>query len=83
MYTLEPSLQPPAAFRLNTRQLSDIVLRAAQEEELTNERVREITGLGRFQALQLLRGLVQDEELVQKGQRRGTYYTLPDDSAGS
>jgi ATP-dependent DNA helicase RecG len=80
IYTLEPSLHPPAAYRLNTRQLAELVMRAARDEVLTNERVREITGLERFQALQLLRGLVDDGALVQRGQRRGTYYALPDDT---
>ena len=48
VYTLAPSIVPPASYRLNIRQLYELVLRSAGNEDLTNERVREITGLNRL-----------------------------------
>lgn len=78
VYTLNPSISPPVSYRLNIRQLSELVLRAAKNEDLTNERVREITGLERLQALQLLRNLVREKQLRQVGFRRGTRYILPE-----
>lgn len=77
VYTLGSDIAPPAAYRLNMRQLGDLVVEAADVEDLTNERVRELTGLDRQQALQLLRTLVREGRLEQFGQRRGTRYGLP------
>jgi ATP-dependent DNA helicase RecG len=53
-----------------------VVLEAARQARLTNERVRELTGLDRVAARALLRRLVDEGRLVQEGQRRGTTYRL-------
>lgn len=53
------------------------VLDAAQRAPVTNQVVRELTGLDRPSALGLLRRLVGDGSLVQVGSRRGTRYKLP------
>jgi ATP-dependent DNA helicase RecG len=75
-YTLADSIAPPAAFRLSPRQLGDLVVEAAMNAELTNEIVRELTGLDRQQALTLLQQLVREGRLVQTGARRGTKYSV-------
>lgn len=62
------------------RSPAEIVLDEAKVRPLTNERVRELTGLDRQAALQLLRRLVHAGALVQEGQRRGTTYSLPQDA---
>lgn len=54
-----------------------VVLDAAASERLTNERVRQLTGLDRVAARSLLRRLVEEGNLAQHGERRATYYTLP------
>jgi predicted HTH transcriptional regulator len=55
---------------------SAFVLAAAEQGRITNQRVRELTGLDRVAARNLLRRLVDEGKLVQHGQRRGTAYTL-------
>lgn len=54
-----------------------VVLDAASSGRLTNERVRQLTGLDRVAARNLLRRLVEEEKLTQHGERRATYYVLP------
>ena len=76
-YTLAESIAPPAAYRMSAGQLRRLVLEAASEGPLSNERVRDITGLDRLDALRLLQELVREGVLVQRGQRRGTRYQLP------
>jgi len=73
-YTLVENLAPPVAFRLSPDQISDLLIAGAAEEPLTNQRVRDMTGLNREQARSLLRRLVQDGRLRQEGSRRGTAY---------
>lgn len=58
------------------RGLEQVVLDAAKSEDLTNERVRDLTGLDRVAARNLLRRMVDEGHLVQVGQRRGTRYVL-------
>ncbi|MFG2038579.1 ATP-binding protein [Dactylosporangium sp. NPDC048998] len=82
-YYLAESIAPPAAYRFSLHQLIGMVLDAAEVEELSNERVRELTGLNRQQSLTLLQQLVRDGRLLQTGSRRGTRYVLPaDDDEG-
>lgn len=57
------------------RSAQQIVLDAVAKESLTNEKVRQLTGLDRTSARSLLRRLVDEGRLVQHGERRGTYYT--------
>ncbi len=59
------------------RSIEEIVLDAARESPITNEKVRELTGLDRVAARQLLRRLRDEERLIQIGQRRATRYQLP------
>lgn len=54
-----------------------VVLELASSEPITNERVRQVTGLDRVAARSLLRRLVEEGQLVQNGERRATYYTVP------
>ena len=54
-----------------------VVLDLASIEPITNERVRQVTGLDRVAARSLLRRLVDEGHLVQIGERRATHYTLP------
>lgn len=53
-----------------------VVLAAARDGQLTNERVRELTGRDRVAARSLLHRLVEEGSLVQEGTRRGTTYSL-------
>jgi ATP-dependent DNA helicase RecG len=59
------------------RSHEEVVLEAAGEGPLTNTAVRALTSLDRYQAGQLLRRLVNEGRLVQRGERRGTTYHLP------
>lgn len=59
------------------RSLQDVLLDAAKAGPLSNQRVRELTGLERVPARRLLRRLVDEGHLSQVGQRRGTVYRLP------
>ncbi|MBE7195954.1 MAG: putative DNA binding domain-containing protein [Gordonia polyisoprenivorans] len=59
------------------RNPEEALLAAAIEGPLSNERVRQITGLDRAGALILLRRLVRDGRLLQSGIKRGTRYSLP------
>lgn len=76
-YVLAKDLGPPAGLRLDQLELERVVLTLAAEGRLTNEDVRERTGLDRARVLALLSRLVEDGRLVRHGQRRGTFYTLP------
>ena len=60
------------------RGFEEVVLEAATTQPLTNAMVRELTGQDRYQAGQMLRRLVSEGRLIQRGQRRGTTYHLPD-----
>jgi predicted HTH transcriptional regulator len=75
-YLIEPRLAPAAVPRLEREQAREIVLELAQAEPLTNERVRNETGLDRAEALRLLTDLVSDGHLIRTGTRRGTRYLL-------
>jgi len=59
------------------RSLQDVLLDAAKSVPLTNQRVRDLTGLERVPARKLLRRLVDEGRLVQVGERRATVYRLP------
>lgn len=60
-----------------------VVLLAAQQRPLTNTRVRELTGRDRRAARELLRRLVAEGRLEQRGERRGTTYVLPGDKGST
>ena len=59
-----------------------VVLTAAKDGTLTNERVRGLTGRDRVAARALLRRLVDEGRLQQQGTRRGTTYTLVNRTEG-
>lgn len=59
------------------RSHEEVILEAAAANPLTNTSVRALTSLDRYQAGQLLRRLVGEGRLVQRGERRGTTYHLP------
>lgn len=73
-YALEERIAPPAAFRMSPEQIEDLVLREAKEGPLSNALVREITGLDREAALNLLSRLVRAKKLSRRGRKRGTRY---------
>lgn len=77
VYLLGESLEPPAGLRLSREELVDLVMADARSSEtinLTNARVRSLTGLDRADALSLLEELVQTGQLRRVGERRGTRY---------
>lgn len=82
-YRLVESLAPPAGLRLTKEELSRIALDMAVEGPITNQLVRERTGLDRVDALALFEHLVRAGKLVRLGERRGTRYVLPEAAAGS
>lgn len=73
-YALVDSLAPPAAYRMSRVELADLIVSEATHTALSNERVRELTGLDRRQALALLQVLVSEGRLRATGSRRGTRY---------
>lgn len=75
-FVLTDGLAPLAGPRLAHQQLRKVVLTMAVRGGVTNEQVRERTGLGRLDALRLLGELVEEGRLVRRGSRRGTYYSL-------
>jgi ATP-dependent DNA helicase RecG len=75
-YVLEPNVRTTSAARRSPEELAELVLEHAAREPLSNQVVRQITGLQRDEALALLRGLVRDGRLRQVGERRGVRYVL-------
>jgi len=73
-YTLVEAIAPPAAFRMSPGEIEALVIAEARKRPLTNEIVRDLTGLQRPAALALLRRLVAERRLRKVGQRRGTKY---------
>ena len=77
-YHLSGSLRPPAGLRLGADELAGLVERLADEEPVTNARVRQATGLDRDDALAILDRLVNEGRLVRTGTKRGTRYRKGD-----
>ena len=75
-YRLTESIAPPAAYRMSRVELVDMVISAAEVSSISNEDVRDLTGLSRQDALAMLRQLVRTGRLRQTGSKRGTRYTL-------
>jgi len=73
-YLLVDEVAPPAAFRLRPDEVDDLIVRAAADGPISNETVRNLTGLNRAAALNVLKRLVQERRLVRRGSRRGTSY---------
>ena len=75
-YSLAHELAPPPGLGLAQDDLRSLVIGLAKSAPITNESVRERTGLDRAAALRLLSELTNDGLLVRHGSRRGTFYTL-------
>ncbi len=74
IYTLAEEVAPPAAFRMSSGEVADLVVAEAGKGPVSNEVVRHLTGLKRAQALSLLRRLVAEGRLRRVGERRGARY---------
>ena len=73
-YSLVEDLAPPAAYRMTPKQLDDLIISTARNSPITNEKVRELTGLDRGAALATLDRLVKQGLLKRIGKKRGTKY---------
>jgi len=73
-YVLSDSISAPAGLRLSRAELGDLLFEMAQEEPLTNEKVRVRAGLDRTAARRLLEEMVADGKLIRTGESRGTRY---------
>lgn len=76
-YQIAPPLAVPERIRYTDGELDRMVLDLAAEGPVTNTMVREQTQLDATEARKVLRRLVSQGELVQRGARRGTRYELP------
>ena len=76
-YRLTGTLAPPAGLRLGPDDLASLIVDLAAERPISNADVREATGLDRTEARALLAKLVDEDRLVQMGERRGTRYHRP------
>jgi ATP-dependent DNA helicase RecG len=77
VYYLAPDLSSPAGLRLAPTELGELIVALAEEGPLTNQVVRERTGLDRARALAVLTALVEEGRLVRRGERRGSWYERP------
>jgi ATP-dependent DNA helicase RecG len=75
-YALSEEIAPAARYRLSPEQLDDLVVEEAKSRPLSNETVRDLTGLGREDALAVLRRLVANNRLRTVGRKRGTRYHI-------
>lgn len=81
-YYLAPTLSSPAGLRLKPAELGDVIVALADEGPLTNQVVRDRTGLDRARALAVLTSLVDEGRLVRRGERRGARYERPSADPG-
>jgi ATP-dependent DNA helicase RecG len=81
VYYLSPDLSPPAGLRLEPAELDALIVALADEGPITNQVVRERTGLDRARALAILTTLVEEGRLVRRGERRGSWYERPSEAA--
>jgi ATP-dependent DNA helicase RecG len=75
-YHLASGLTPPSARVFTPADLRSTILELAGTGAVTNERVREATGLDRAAVTRALMALVDDGVIERHGERRGTTYTL-------
>lgn len=73
-YLIAPDLGVPARIRHTDFELDQIALQLAAQGPVTNAILRDRTGLDRQEALRVLRRLVDQGELVQRGEKRGVRY---------
>ena len=76
-YLISPDLGPPPGLLLSDEEIDSLVVSLARKGPITNELVRERTGLSRPQALAVLARLVAAGRLDRRGERRGANYVLP------
>ena len=79
-YVLAPHLEGtegPGGERVRPADPGEVVMALAREGPVTNEAVRDRTGLDRVAALRVLNALVATGRLERRGSRRGTHYALP------
>lgn len=75
-YSIARELSPPAGLGLNPHELRKLILDLARMGPITNEVVRNRTGLDRATTLRILTELTDSGLLERQGERRGTRYTL-------
>lgn len=78
-YVLSESLNPPLGLRLSEADLAALVEGLAESGPVSNQSVRDATGLDRGEALSILQRLVREGRLEQVGARRGTRYVSSGD----
>ena len=78
VYVASAELGAPTGLRLSDMQIDAIILELVHEGPVTNATVRDRLGVDRLAALRLLNRLIDAGQLARHGQKRGTYYTLPD-----
>jgi ATP-dependent DNA helicase RecG len=77
-YHLVSNLEPPAGLRLGPDELAELIEGLAAERPISNQDVRDATGLDRWKVRDLLGAMASEGRLVKVGRRRGTRYLLPD-----
>jgi ATP-dependent DNA helicase RecG len=75
-YHIAPTLGVPARIRHTDDEVDEVIIDLASHGPITNEQVRQRTGLDRQAALVALKRLVSQGRLIQTGERRGTRYEL-------
>jgi predicted HTH transcriptional regulator len=75
-YVLASGLTPPGARIFTPADLRSTIIDLARTGAVTNEQVRDATGLDRAAVTRALQSLVDDRVLERHGERRGTTYTL-------
>lgn len=77
-YVASDELDAPPGLRLSDDEIDEVVLKLAAEAPLTNSTLRTRLNVDRLEALRILNRLSTAGRLARRGERRGTYYTLPD-----
>ncbi len=77
-YFLTSSIAPPAGLRLSDEDPRRTILELAKEGPITNRSIRERLALDRVATLKLLQSLVDEGQLLMRGERRGARYLRPD-----
>lgn len=75
-YALAASLNPPTARALTPVDLESTIMNLARSGTISNEQVRDATGLDRAAVVRTLNAMVAAGTLVREGERRATRYRL-------
>lgn len=81
-YVLSPNLAQSTARAFTPAEVDATIIEHARAGVITNEQIRDATGLDREIVLRRLNALVEAGMLVRHGERRGTTYELVDGAAG-